>query len=259
MADKNEGTATGNWGKILYIDLSKKEVQEKKFSDKTYRDFIGGSGLASKILYDETDANTDPLGPDNVLVFMAGPLTGTTAPLSGRHAIASLSPLTEIWGEADSGGSWGHYLKKAGWDGIVFKGISASPVYVYVNNSEVELVEAGHLWGKDTFETDKTIKDEIGIEDISISCIGQGGENLVRFACVVNDGLHGRVAGRCGLGAVMGSKKLKAIAVKGDQKVPIHDKERLSKISKIITKNVLAATKRYQDYGTSNQVEAVVR
>jgi len=247
----------GNWGKILRINLTNSEVREQTVPAEQYRKFIGGSGLASKILFDETDANTDPLGPENVLTFMAGPLTGTTAPLSGRHAVAALSPLTDVWGEADSGGSWGHFLKKAGWDGIAVSGCAKKPVYIYVDNSNVSIQSAEHLWGKDTFETDAALKEELGDENTCVSCIGQAGENLVRFANVLNDGIHARVAGRCGLGAVMGSKKLKAIVVKGDQRVTAYDTERLRNVSKVLAGILKETTKNYQDYGTSNQVEAV--
>lgn len=247
----------GNWGRLLYVNLDTKETNIRNVPEKLFRKYIGGSGLAAKIIFDETDQDTEALSRENVLVFMAGPITGTSAPLSGRHAVAAISPLMGIWGEADSGGTWGHKLKKAGWDGVVIKGASDKPVYIKIENDEVEIRSAEALWGMDTFETDKALINELRDEDYTVSCIGPAGENLVRFACVNNDGKHARVAGRTGLGAVMGFKKLKAIAVKGDKKVPVHDDAKLKEKTRIVAKKVIAKTAMYQEFGTSGQVVQV--
>lgn len=254
-ADKNG--INGNCGRILRVDLTARRITPEVVRPELYRSFIGGAGLAAKFIFDETDGDTDPLGPENPLVFMAGPLTGTAAPLSGRHAVCAVSPLTGIWGEADSGGSWGYYLKRAGWDGIILQGKAAEPTYLLVDNGKFELKSARHLWGKDTFETDEALKAEHGDENLCVSSIGPAGENLVRFACIANDGTHARVAGRCGLGAVMGSKLLKAVVVKGDNKTPVFDRDRLRNVSKILSEVLKNKTEAYQQYGTSNQVEAV--
>ena len=212
----------GYMGKILYFDLStlKKEIRDLNMNDA--KKYIGGSGLGIKILFDETDKDTDPLGPENVLIFMIGPFTGTPVPCSSRYSVISKSPLTGIFGESNSGGSWGDMLKKTGLDGIVIKGKSTKPVYLWLNNGEVELRDASHIWGKDTFEIDSILKSETNSKAV-VACIGQAGEKCVPLAAIMNDGIHARTAGRCGMGAVMGSKYLKAIVVYGDQKIDVED------------------------------------
>ncbi len=216
----------GYMGKFLRINLTKKEITLKKFDEKILRKYIGGSGLGAKILYDETDENTEPLGPENVLMFMTGPLTNTPALNSGRHVIIARSPLSNIFGEASVGGSWGATLKKSGYDGIIVTGKSPKPVYIWINEGEVEIRDAMHLWGKDTYELDTLIKEETD-EAAVIASIGQAGEKLVRIACIMTDGKAGRAAARCGLGSVMGSKNLKAIAVKGSQNPQYADENKL--------------------------------
>lgn len=240
----------GYIGNILRIDLTTGDVKEEKLNEKVARKYIGGSGLGAKILFEETDEKTDPLGADNVLIFMTGPLTGTIVPTSGRHAVVAKSPLTGIWGEGDVGGHWGIGLKKAGYDGIIIKGKSPKPVYLWINDGNVEIRDAAHLWGKDTFETDKLVKEETN-EKAVVSAIGQAGENLVKIASIMTDGLDARAVGRSGLGAVMGSKNLKAIAVYGNRKIEVAQKDKLKQLTKKLAPEMLKKAKGMHDYGTA--------
>jgi aldehyde:ferredoxin oxidoreductase len=240
----------GYTGKALYYDLSlsKKEIRDLNIYDA--KKYIGGSGLATKILFDETDKDTDPLGLKNVLIFMTGPFTGTSVPCSSRYSVVSKSPLSGIFGESNSGGSWGYMLKRSGFDGIVIRGKSPEPQYLWINNGEVELRDAKHLWGKDTFETDHILKSETN-EKAIVACIGQAGEMCVPLAAIMNNGLHARAAGRCGMGAVMGSKNLKAIVVCGDKKIDVADPEILSKSVKELSKIIVGKTAGLRKFGTA--------
>ncbi len=212
----------GITGKILWVDLSNGEIATRRGHEEDARKYIGGAGLAAKIIWDNTSAATEPFSADNLLVFMTGPITGTRVPTSGRYVAAALSPLTNIWGQAHAGGTWGHGLKLAGWDGIVVKGAAKNPVYLFIDDDKVEIRDAANLWGKDTWTVDEILKIELG-QQVSIAAIGQAGERLVRFSGIMTDGKLGRAIARCGLGAVMGSKKLKAIAVKGHQRPQVFD------------------------------------
>lgn len=240
----------GYIGKILRVDLSSRSIKKEELDEKVARKFIGGSGLGAKILFEETDEKTDSLGPGNVLIFMTGPLTGTIVPTSGRHAVVAKSPLTGIWGEGDVGGTWGIGLKRAGFDGIIIKGKSPKPVYLWIHDGEVEIRDAVHLWGKDTFETDRLIKEATN-EKAVVSVIGQAGENLVKFASIMTDGLEARAVGRTGLGAVMGSKNLKAIAVYGNNRAEVAKKNELKQLTKKLAPEMLKKAKGLHDYGTS--------
>ena len=182
--------------------------------------YLLGAGYLSKILYDEIPADADPLGPENVLGFATGTLTGSMFPQASRHVVAALSPLTDVWGESHAAGFWGAELKLAGYDAIFFTGASKKPVYLSIEDENVEIRDASHLWGKDVFEADRIIRETHG-HGCRVLSIGQAGENLVRFAAVMND--RDRASARSGLGAVMGSKKLKAIAVKGTGKLDVAD------------------------------------
>jgi len=233
----------GYAGKILRVNLTTGEITTTFFEEDILRKYLGGSGLGARILYDETDSNTDPLGPENPLIFLTGPTEGTKVPNSGRYQVITRSPLTGSYGEANSGGKWGVRLKKAGYDGVIFKGISPKPVYLYINDTTVELLDASHLWGKDTFETDKMLRETHGKKACTCN-ISIAGEKLSRLACIMNDGEDARTAGRCGVGAVMGSKKLKAICVDGNVKTPIVNEESLNnsvkKWAPVIMKNMEA-------------------
>jgi len=210
-------------GKILRVDLEHGKISEEFPDENTLKSYLGGAGLATKYLIDEVPKGIDPLGPENKLIFMTGPLTGTPSPSTGRYSVVAKSPLTGGWGQANSAGFWGRDLKRSGFDGIIFEGISPKPVYLVTEDGKAELRDASHLWGKNTSDTTKAIRDELG-EKFNVACIGIGGENLVKYAAVMNDCDEpnwGRAAGRCGMGTVMGSKKVKAIASKGKIKIEV--------------------------------------
>ncbi len=209
----------GYMGKILYVDLSLGTWRDAPLDEEAARAFVGGSGLAARIVYDMVDGNTDPLGPDNPLVFMTGPLVGTAMPSAGRCSVCSLSPLTGIWGESNTGGFFGPELRFAGYDGIVVTGQSEQPVWLSIVDGQAQLCDASDLWGSDSYATQERVREAMGEPKARVACIGQAGENQIKMAAVMND--HGRAAGRTGMGAVMGSKKLKAIGVRGKARVPL--------------------------------------
>lgn len=246
----------GYMGKFLRVDLTKKKAWVEDLDSAVARKYIGGSGLAAKYLYEETDGSTDPLGPDNLLVFMTGPFTGTVVPNSGRHAVAAKSPLTGIWAEGDAGGTWGVMLKRAGFDGILIRGKATEPVYLWVHEQGVEIRPAEHLWGKDTFEVADLIKAETHPKAV-VSSIGQAGENLVRIAVVMSDGREGRTAGRGGLGAVMGSKNLKAVAVYGTKRPMAAKEEDLKTFTKEMVTAIRDRTQGMSRFGTAGGLQAM--
>ncbi|MBW2028825.1 MAG: aldehyde ferredoxin oxidoreductase family protein [Deltaproteobacteria bacterium] len=212
----------GYMNKILFIDLSSQRVTEEVPDRQLYLDFLGGYGVGARILFSRQRAGIDPLSPDSTLGFVTGPLTGTPALTGNRYTVVAKSPLTSTWGDANAGGDFGPYLKFAGYDAVFVTGASESPVYLHIRNGEAELRDAGHLWGKDTYKTEDILKSELG-DGTRIACIGQAGESLSLISCIINN--KGRAAGRSGLGAVMGSKRLKAMAVTGGMKVPLADRE----------------------------------
>jgi len=222
-------------GKILFVNLSTGEMKEETPDEKLYRDFLGGYGLGAKILYDRQKGGVDPLGPDNILGLVTGPLTGTPAVTGVRYVAVAKSPITGGWGDANSGGYFGPYLKFAGYDAVFFEGISEKPVYLHIDNGKAELKDAGHLWGMDTYETEDALKAEYG-KDTHVSCIGPAGEKCSLISCIITK--RGAAAGRSGLGAVMGSKKLKAVSVTGKMEVPIADKARMDELRKEQTHNI---------------------
>jgi len=213
---------------VLRVDLTNGVVHKETLDEAFARAYVGGRGFTSRLQYDLIRPDADPLGPDNVVIVAPGPLSGTTAPSCGRFTLGGRSPLTGILGDANSGGFFGAVLKRAGYDLIIFEGQSPRPVYLWLNNDQAELRDARHLWGKDTRETSRLIKEEVG-KAISTAIIGQAGENLVHFAGLIVDGEH--AAARTGLGAVLGSKRLKAIAVRGTKGVPLHDPGAFAELS----------------------------
>ncbi len=213
-------------GKILRVDLTKGEWKAEDLDRNLAQKFIGGRGLGSKILYDEIDPKIDPLSSNNKLIMATGPLTGTSASAAGRYMAITKSPLTGTIACSNSGGQFGAELKFAGFDLIIVEGKAKEPVYLYVEDGKVEIRDAKHLWGKTTHETTDQILSETDM-DARVACIGPAGEKLVRFACIVNE--KHRAAGRSGVGAVMGSKNLKAIAVKGTGSVSVANKEAFRK------------------------------
>jgi aldehyde:ferredoxin oxidoreductase len=212
--------AHGFMGKILWVDLKTKKITEEPLDDKTGREYLGGYGLGAKILFERQKVGVDPLGKDAILGITTGVLTGTDAMGGSRYVMVGKSPLTGGWGDANSGGAVGPMLKFSGYDAVFFTGISSEPVYLLIDNGKAELKSAASLWGKDTFETQDILQAAHG-KELEVACIGPAGEKLSLISAVMNN--KGRAAGRSGLGAVMGSKKLKAIAVKGTIKVPVAD------------------------------------
>jgi aldehyde:ferredoxin oxidoreductase len=245
----------GYIGRLLHVNLSNSKVHVENLNEEWARQFIGGSGLGAKFLYEMTDERTDPLSPENPLIFMTGPFTGTSVPLSGRHAVVCRSPLTGIFGESDVGGSWGANLKRAGFDGIIVTGRSERPVYLWLHDGRWEIRDASHLWGKDTYEIDPILKGETH-EKAVVSTIGQAGENLIFLAAIMTDGKDGRAAGRCGMGAVMGSKNLKAIVVYGTGNVSVHDPESVARLPKDYAPLINKNAENFRKYGTSGGLSA---
>ena len=205
---------TGYVGKLLRVDLTEGQMAEEPLNEDYARAFIGGSGLASRYIYDMVTEKTNPLGAENPLIFITGPMTGTNSPSCGRFTVCARSPLTGFWGEANSGGIFGPTLKFAGYDGVIFTGSSPKPVYLEITEGKAKLRDASKLWGQDCYQTQVIIKEEMQKPKASVACIGIAGEKKSRIAAIIND--YGRAAARTGLGAVMGSKQLKAIAVSGN-------------------------------------------
>jgi aldehyde:ferredoxin oxidoreductase len=224
----------GYVGKFLRVNLSSGSIKDEKIPEESLRDFIGGRGLGVKILYDELKPGIDPLSPDNKIVILTGPVTGTPAPESGRWCSVTKSPLTGTIHDSHSGGDFGAYMKFAGVDGVVFEGASKKPVYLWIEDGDAELRDASNLWGKDVFRTtDEIIKDD---KSTKVACIGPAGENLVKFGNIINEKY--RAAGRGGHGAVLGSKKLKAIAVRGGKHPPVADGDALKKANEAVVEKV---------------------
>jgi aldehyde:ferredoxin oxidoreductase len=240
--------AHGFMGKILWVDLAKKQIKEEPLDEKMGRDFLGGYGLGARILFSRQKAGVDPMGPEAILGLVTGCLTGTDAMGGSRYVMVGKSPLTGGWGDANSGGNVGPFLKFAGYDAVFITGISEKPVYLLIDNGKAELKEATELWGKDTFETEDILREARG-KDLEVACIGPSGEKLSLVAAVMNN--KGRAAGRSGLGAVMGSKKLKAIAVKGSIKVPVADEAAAREMRKRHVANKNPRSEMIGKYGTS--------
>jgi aldehyde:ferredoxin oxidoreductase len=217
----------GYTGKVLVIDLSNRKATQKEISTRDYFEYIGGVGMNTRILLDAMNPSIDPLSEDNVLCFGSGPLVGTMAPTANRTDVSAKSPLTNLLGTSNSGYSWGPELKFCGYDHLVIQGKSETPTYVSISNGKVDILSADHLWGKDSWDTIRTLKAELKDKEISVACIGVGGERLVKFASIEN-GFYG-AWGRTGLGAVMGSKNLKAIALRGHKDVTVADPEGFQK------------------------------
>ena len=203
---------------LLRVNLSTKKVKKEAVPEQILRDYVGGRGVATKLLMDTMDPGADALSPANPLIFATGPATGTYAPTAGRYMVVTKSPLTGAVASSNSGGYWGPALRYAGYDYLMFEGASKEPVYLYVNDDTVEIRDAKHLWGKIVDDTENMVREATHPE-ARVACIGPGGENLARTACVMND--KGRAAGRSGVGAVMGAKKLKAVAVLGSKGLTI--------------------------------------
>lgn len=230
------------------MDLGERRTWTEDLDEATFRKRPGGRAMIAHYLLTELPAGTDPLSPDNLLVFAPGVLTGT--PLSGasRHSIGARSPLTGGFGEAEVGGFWGAELKRAGWDGIVVRGAASAPVYLWIKDGAVEIRDASHLWGKEIMDTEETLKAEVGERLARVCEIGPAGENLVLIGGIVND--FKDIAGRAGLGAVMGSKNLKAIVVKGSRQLPLADAARVKGVGRWVADTLQEQHWAFHNYGT---------
>lgn len=224
-------------GKVLRVNLTDRTFEVETHDEKFYRTYHGGSAMACYYLLKEVPPKTDPLGPENTLVFASGSLVGSNIPGSNRFTAAAISPLTGCYGEAEAGGWFSTELKKSGYDAVVIKGKASSPLYLYINDGQAELRDAGALWGKGTADSQDIIHSQLGDPKVRIAGIGQAGENMVRYACIVNNLKH--TNGRSGMGAVMGSKNLKAVAVRGRGKIEFKDKKFLNDLSKWYGKNFM--------------------
>jgi aldehyde:ferredoxin oxidoreductase len=222
----------GYTGKMLFVDLTSGSIEEKELTDDMASKFIGGYGIGAKVLYEMMKPGVDPLGPDNVIGFITGPLNGTGAFIGGRYIVVCKSPVNGGWNDANSGGFFGPELKKAGYDAVFVTGASDKPVYIWINDGKAEIRDASKLWGKDTVETLEALIEETGERRLRASLIGPAGESLSMMAAVMNE--EHRAAGRGGPGAVMGSKKLKAVAVRGTLDVPVADPEKLREVNRAI-------------------------
>jgi len=224
----------GLYGKFLRINLTNQEVQEETIPEDVQKKYLGGKGLAGYLLLNYMEAGVDPLSPDNKLIFATGPATGTTVPAAGRHGVFAKSPLTGYFGESYSGGYTAAAIKKTGYDAIMLEGASEKPLYLHISDQGVEFKDASDLWGKESYETEDALLDKVNVDGAQAVVIGPAGENLVKFACIKNN--RWRSAGRTGLGAVMGSKKVKGVVFSGDQETTLADKDMLKSYVKNLIK-----------------------
>jgi aldehyde:ferredoxin oxidoreductase len=241
--------------KVLRIDLSEQKIEIEEPEEYIYRTYLGGAALAAQYLLKELPKGVDPLSPENILIFTCSVITGAPIPGASRYTVAAKSPLTNGYGEAEAGGWWGPELKRAGFDAIIIKGRSSKPVYLWIHDGEVEIRDASKLWGMVTGDSQDAIKDELGDDKVRVLQIGPGGENLVRYACIVNELKH--FNGRTGMGAVMGSKNLKAIAVRGTKDIEIADDDSAKDIFKWLREKYVYKPHDMHDEGTARLVPAL--
>ncbi len=240
----------GYHGRILEVDLNTQSTSDLSISESFYKKFLGGATLAAALLYDRLEPGMDPLSPESPLIFSVGPFTGSSVPMVSRYAVCGLSPQTGYWGEATSGGSFPFRLKNSGYDGILITGKAEQPIYLLVNDGRIEFKNAEHVWGKDSYETQELIKNELDEKALSVACIGEAGEKQILYAGIMND--EGRTAGRTGMGALMGSKNLKAVVVGGNQKVSTADKTKLRELAKTAVAEIKGGliSLAFREYGT---------
>lgn len=246
-----------NERQMLHVDLADRRIWKEPLAGEMRKEYIGSRGINAALLWRELKPGSDPLSPENPLIFGPGLLTGSHVPSSGRTTVTCKGPATNLYLKTNVGGHWGAALRFAGYDHLVVHGRSEAPVYIYVEDERVEIRPAGHLWGKDVRQTTKLLQQELGGGDVEIACIGQGGENLVRFAAIMFSVYN--AAGRGGAGAVMGSKRLKAIAVRGKGLLRPAQPERLGQLVEKVRENLKAVPQmqRLAKYGTSNGLEGV--
>ena len=239
-------------GRILRVNLSDGKISVEEPPDDYYQRYLGGRGFIAATLLREVPGGINPFGPANKLIFALGPLTGLPLPGAARNSVGAKSPQTGGFGESEAGGFWGVELKKAGFDEIIVEGIAESPVYLWIKDGEAELKDARHLWGMEVAPTHFALQEELGDRMVRTAVIGPGGERLIRFASISNDITH--VAGRTGMGAVMGSKKLKAIAVRGRAEIPTANEKFIRDLGTWMAKNFKERTQIWK-YGTGLPME----
>jgi aldehyde:ferredoxin oxidoreductase len=235
MKEKRATTGKGYWGRVLHVDLQDRSVSYEDTGEEFCLRFLGGIGIGAKVMWDRMKPGADPLGPDNILGFTTGLLTDTGALFSGRFTVVGKSPASGGWGDANCGGYFSPSLKRCGIDALFFHGASDKPVYLYLDEHTAEIRDASHLWGSDIVETEEKLKNEHG-RRVQIACIGPAGERLSTMAGICNDG--GRMAARSGLGAVMGSKRLKAVVAAGRRRVGVADREEIHALRKHFRKKI---------------------
>ncbi len=240
--------ASGYVGKILRVDLSKERTSLEEPAEVFYRRHFGGRSFIAYFLLKELEAGVDPLGPANKLIFACGPVTGAPISGSGRNSVGAKSPLTGAYGEAEAGGFWGTELKRAGFDALIVEGRAVDPVYLWIHDEEAEIMDASSLWGLEIKRSQQAIRKQLKDKTVKVAQIGPGGEKMVRFASVINDMNH--VAGRCGMGAVMGSKNLKAIAVKGSGTINIARPRRIRRLAQWLARKIDDLAHGMHTYGT---------
>ena len=239
----------GYSGKILRVNLSTSNIKEEPLDMEWIKKLLGGCGYAAKILFEEVGPEVDPLSPENRLIIMTGPLIGSGFMCGNKIQAVARSPLTGFWGDAVFSPRFGLELKKAGYDGIVIQGASEKPEFLWIKDGEVEIKDASSVWGKDNYETFESLKKEIGEENVRIISIGPSGEKQLRMACIESD--DGRAAGRTGMGAVMGSKNLKAIAVRGTRDIAVAKPEEFMEfVTEFHERMKGPATQKYRTLGT---------
>ena len=226
----------GYMGKILLVDLTTGEIREEKLPDSVYEKYLAGMGLGAYVLYNRIPANADPLGPDNMIGFLPGLLTGTGSLFTGRWMVVGKSPLTGSWGDANCGGTFSPAIKRCGYDGIFFSGISEKPVYLYIDDYTKELRDASDVWGMDAVESEEYLEDKAkkNGKKPKVACIGPAGESVSLISGISTD--KGRMAARSGLGAVMGAKRLKAVVLGGTKRILPHNRDEMKRLSKATNK-----------------------
>lgn len=225
----------GVHGKILHVDLTTGDIHVETPPEDVYTLLVGGRALVAYLLLRDLAPRTDPLSPENLLIFAPGIMQGTNLPGAGRHGVGGKSPLTGALGSSEAGGWWGHEFKRTGYDALVIRGRAEKPVYLWIKDQKVEIRPAEHLWGMETWPAQVALRRELGDERVRVAQIGPAGENGVRYAAVMHD--INRAAGRNGLGALMGSKNLKAVAVRGTTNVPVAERPRVTQVSKWLGEN----------------------
>lgn len=240
---------SGYWNQVVGVNLTTKEVNRESYNDEFFRKYIGGATAISYFLLKEVNKDVDPLGPENKLIFAAGPITGVPVAGSGRSAVGAKSPLTKAFGKSEVGGYFGAELKRCGIDILIVEGCADEPVYLWIDEEgEIEIRDAKHLWGMEIRETQERIREELDNNQIRTALIGPGGENLVKYACIMNDLKHS--AGRAGFGAVMGSKNLKGLAAYGRKRVPVNDGDKVKELNQWLVKNYKTLRPEFSEIGT---------